>query len=298
MEVMRAEISEKEKNVYISNKLAQSRLPDKTNEVTNLTYNLDVYQQKIILMLISQVMKEDLEFKPVTISYYQLCKLMDIPAGGKTYDKLWESIKKLASATFEIDGFHYNNRNQKKRMQAIFHWVKEAYNFPDENLVRLQLDDSMKPLILNLDENSKYTIYQLGCGLALKKKWSNPLYMLLKSHQGHRQIKFKIETLRAKILGDSKMYNLDRDFMRRVIEPSVEEINICTDIHVSYNIETKERKNGGWNQISAIEFNIIPKTRDEFLEIKRKIWGYSEEDIKSVEETLKKRKLIEKENNK
>ena len=72
---MRAEISEKEKNVYISNKLAQSRLPDKTNEVTNLTYNLDVYQQKIILMLISQVMKEDLEFKPVTISYYQLCKL-------------------------------------------------------------------------------------------------------------------------------------------------------------------------------------------------------------------------------
>ena len=49
---MRAEISEKEKNVYISNKLAQSRLPDKTNEVTNLTYNLDVYQQKIILMLI------------------------------------------------------------------------------------------------------------------------------------------------------------------------------------------------------------------------------------------------------
>ena len=42
----------------------------------------------------------------------------------------------------------------------------------------------------------------------------------------------------------------------------------------------------------------MPKTKDEFLEIKRKIWGYSEEDIKSVEETLKKRKLIEKENNK
>lgn len=268
-------IKEKEMTVVVSNSLIQNRKPDDRNISTRLSYNLDIYQQKIIAILMAHIFKDDNEFKPITLSFYQFCTLTGISCGGKTYNLIWKSLNELASATFSIRQTIIDEKGREKHITGIYHWIDSILIHEEENIVDIKLDDSLKPFLLGLDDSKKYIIYELGCMLSFRKKWSGLLYQWLKSHQGHGTIQISIDELKSKLMTDTTTYKTSRDFMLYVINPAVEEINKYTDINISFQKKTTKSLSGGREKITGFIFTIRKKSTEEYSQIKDTMWKLS-----------------------
>ena len=248
-----AKIREKEMTVVVSNSLIQNRKPDDRSVSAKLSYNLDIYQQKIIAILMAHVFKNDSEFKPVTLSFLQFCVLSGISCGGKTYNLIWKSLNELASATFSIRQTVIDDKGREKHITGIYHWIDT--------------------FLLGLDDSKKYIIYELGCMLSFKKKWSGLLYQWLKSHQGHGTIQISINELKSKMMTDIDTYKTPRDFILYVINPAIEEINKYTDLNVSFQKKTTKPNGGGREKVTGFIFTIRKKTAEQYLQIKDTIWN-------------------------
>jgi plasmid replication initiation protein len=268
-----AKIHEKEMTVVISNSLIQNRKPDDRNISTKLSYNLDIYQQKIIAILMAHVFKDDNEFKPLALSFHQFCTLSGITCGGKTYDLIWKSLQELSRATFTIRQTVIDNKGKEKHITGIYHWIDTILIHEEEKIVDIKLDDSLKPFLLGLDDTKKYIIYELGCMLSFKKKWSGILYQWLKSHQGHGTIQISINELKSKMMTDINTYKTPRDFIIYVIKPAIDEINKYTDLNVGYEKKTSKPVSGGREKVTGFIFTIRKKSPEQYLQIKDKIWN-------------------------
>ena len=79
------------------NKLIQKMSTDYDYErnLTKQSFVLDVYQRKMIALLIAHVSPDDEEFRMEKISFANFAKLMNIPKGGKTTELIHSSIAKL-----------------------------------------------------------------------------------------------------------------------------------------------------------------------------------------------------------
>jgi hypothetical protein len=144
----------------------------------------------------ANVLKGDQEFAPVTLSFKQFCNLSGISHGGKTYELIWKSLNELARATFTIRQSRIDEKGRERHTTGIYHWIDNILIHEEENVVDIKLDNSLKPFLLGLDESKKYIIYELGCMLSFRKKWSGLLYQWLKSHQGHGTIQIGVNELK------------------------------------------------------------------------------------------------------
>ena len=138
-----ARLHDKELTVVVSNALIQNRQPDNSTISTRLSYNLDVYQQKIIAILMANVLKGDQEFAPVTLSFKQFCNLSGISHGGKTYDLIWKSLNELARATFTIRQSRIDEKGRERHTTGIYHWIDNILIHEEENVVDIKLDNSL-----------------------------------------------------------------------------------------------------------------------------------------------------------
>jgi plasmid replication initiation protein len=114
------------------------------------------------------------------------------------------------------------------------------------------LNSNIKQYLIDLSRNfTKYELYNI---LALKSKYSIRLYELFKSYAFQRVKEIELEELKELLGAVNYEY---RDFKRRIMDKTCEEINYYTDINVSYEAITKGRK------VVAIVFYIAPKERLE-----------------------------------
>lgn len=268
-----ARLHDKELTVVVSNALIQNRQPDNSTVSTRLSYNLDVYQQKIIAILMAHVIKGEQEFAPLTLSFKQFCNLSGISHGGKTYELIWKSLNELARATFTVRQSRIDERGRERHTTGIYHWIDSILIHEEENVVDIKLDNSLKPFLLGLDESKKYIIYELGCMLSFRKKWSGLLYQWLKSHQGHGTIQIGVNELKSKLMSDENTYKTPRDFCLYVLNPAIEEINKYTDLNVSYQKKTKKPVGGGREKVVGFIFTIRKKSKNQYLDIKSSQWG-------------------------
>lgn len=280
-------IQDKAMTVVVGNTLIQNRQPDNRSISTKLSYNLDIYQQKIIAILMAYVGKDDTDFKPLTLSFRQFCALADIKYGGKTYDLLWESLNNLAMATFTVRETRLNAKGQEKHVTGIYHWIDNIIVHEEENVVDIKLDNSLKPFLLGLDDAKKYIIYELGCMLSFRRKWSGLLYQWLKSHQGHKTIQIGIDTLKLKLMTNTDTYKTPRDFILYVIEPALKEINDFTDIDVSFRKNMSKPAGGGREKITGLTFTVRKKTQEQYEKIKDSVWGLAVNQIEGKQVSTK-----------
>ena len=260
--------------VVMSNSLVQNKQPDNSTVAAKLSYNLDIYQQKIISILIAHILKNDTEFAPLTLSFKEFCNLAGISHGGKTYKLLWESLNKLAGATFSIRETKIDKNGKEKHTTRICHWIETIIIHEEENVVDVKLDSSLKPYLLCLDEQKKYFAYELGCMLMFRKKWSGLLYQWLKSHQGHGKIQIGVDELKGKLMSEKDMYKNTKDFCVCVLNPAIDEINKYTDIDVSYEkVEKKTDNNAGRAKVVNFAFDIRKKNKEKFIDTKSLYWN-------------------------
>lgn len=205
-------------------------------------YTLSANEQKIIIYLVSKIKAEDKKLKEIEISVIDFCKVIGIETNGAAYNRIKETIKTLSDKSWWID--------TGDSKEILFRWINEAEIEKGSGIIKLELNKHLEPYLLELKEN--FTKYELINVLSLRSKYSIRLYELLKSYLWRGNWDIHVDELRALLETECK-YKEFKDFKKRVLTPSIKEINDFTDLTVQMETLKKGRI------ISDIHFDIEEK---------------------------------------
>lgn len=258
----------KEYSVVQANELVRSRQDD-----------LTLLEAKIIRLAITQVLKNDTDFRTYSCYITDLAEFL-----GISKDNIYRDMKDLSLSLMKKSIFirDYSKMKNGKPNYKIFHWV-DSIEYKDGRIT-FRLSESLKPYLLGLDE--LFTKYSYEAIIALPTTNSIRLYELLASWQ-MQQIKKAPKTNYTKIPIDDNEFIFSMDYLReyfncsdkypnasdfiiKVIDKSVKFINENTLMRVSY------RKHKQGRSITYIIFKLndwgeLPQEVKEKFERSRKL---------------------------
>lgn len=218
------------------------------NKIIEASISLTTLEYRLILCCLSQIKKNDTEFNEINISIKQFKKIMNIK-GENYYNVIKKHCKKLAFKGITIVG--PDTLKGPKGMWAT--WF--SYIRANDGNIYIKFNELLKNSLLNLSKN--FTKYYLKNIISLNSFYAMRIYELLKQYEkiGSREI--DVSSLRYMLGIDDNKYTDFYDIKRKILEPSVREINNKTDIRIFTEAIKEGRK------IARIKFNIITNISDE-----------------------------------
>lgn len=196
----------------------------KANEIIQKArYDLNIQELKTLAFIISKIKPADTELQEYTFSikdYCQVCALEYKNGGNYAYIK--ETLKKLRDKSFWV--------TDDQGRDVLVGWLQKVRISKGSGKITVRLDDDMQRYVIGLFGN--FTQYELLSTLPMKSAYSFRMYELLKSYAFTKAHTFDIDELK-RTLAAEHLANF-KDFRRRVIEVAVKEINLYTDIEVSW----------------------------------------------------------------
>lgn len=195
--------------------------------VSRRKYELSVLEQKVLGFIISlikppQNAAEEPQYK-YSFDVRLFCKVCGINYdSGKNYFNVKAALQKLSDNSFWI---------REGDDEVLLRWIESVRITKKSGKVTIRFSDEIAPYLFDMQE--KFTQYELYQTLALKGTYSIALYELLKSHSFKGNITIPMTDIRTYLCIADK-YKDYRDFKKRVIEPSVSEINKYTDLNVKW----------------------------------------------------------------
>lgn len=236
----------------------QKSLVVKHNYLIEARYQaFTIVEQRIILMLLGQIQKDDKDFKTYGVTVADFSRLTGLPLNGSFYENLRNTLTQLRSKTIHIKRDHGGF--------LVTGWLSSGEYIPDEGYIELCFDPKLKPYLLELKE--KYTRYQLNIAIHFKSQYSIRLYECLKKeaqiiqeykHKDNFEKKYSYEELRTIFSVGEKDYKLFKDFRVRVIEPAVKEISDKSDLNIT---QVDYLKTG--RKITHVCFYVTIRSREE-----------------------------------
>ena len=211
--------------------------------IQNARHKLSTQEQKILFYLITKIKPEHSDFKEYEFKIKRFCEVCGInDRSGRNYDMLKTTVLDLINKSFwfevgedDIDG------------ECIsLSWIRKAKVSPKKGIIKLKLDEDMKPYLLDLKKN--FTAYDLYYILAMKSKYSIRLYELLKSYEYRGNYTFDLEEFKK--LLDAEKYGNYSNFVKFALDIAIREINNLSDICVTYKGIKEGRK------YNKVEFTI------------------------------------------
>ncbi|MED4906493.1 replication initiation protein [Heyndrickxia faecalis] len=213
----------------------------KSNALIEANYKLSTLEQKIILYLISQIHKDDDDFKMYRLPIQEFSEMLGY-RGSPKYTELREITKNLMRKVLEI-------REGQKLKQLS--WVSYVEYDERSGFVSLSFDPRLKPYLLQLKR--EFTTYRLKNVMELKSSYSIRMYELLKRWQYMKEVEIALDDLRM-MVGAADKYHQYHNFKKRVLTPAQQEILEKTDIWFKYQEVRKKRK------VMALRFYIKEKS--------------------------------------
>ena len=212
----------------------------KANEIIQKArYDLNIQELKALAYIFSKIKPNDTQLQEYSFSIKEYCQVCGIDyKNGGNYQYIKGSIKALRDKSFWI--------LDEKGNEVLIGWLQKVRISKGSGRITVRLDDDLQKYVLGLFDN--YTQYELLSTLPMKSNYSFRIYELLKSYAFTKKHTFDIEDLKKKLAAET--YTNFKDFRRKVIEVAVKEINLYTDIEVSWEPITKGRK------VVQIIFNI------------------------------------------
>jgi plasmid replication initiation protein len=226
----------------------------KSNELIQARYKLTKEEQRLILLLASQIHKDDEDFKSYEIRISDFVSMFGLEKRKSIYSELEESSRRLTGRTIEL------SRGQKKMYAS---WLSYVEYIEGSGTIKIEFHKSLKPYLLQLkDSIGGFTKYSLDTVMNFRSSYSIRLYELLKMEvwkaekAGKNQFEkvFSLEEYRQLLGIEKKAYPIFANFRIRVIEPTVREITEQTDLNI---FETKYIKTG--KTITSISFVVLIK---------------------------------------
>ncbi len=192
-------------------------------------YSLSIQEQKIILFLISKIKPEDTGLEEYTFDIKDFCKIIGIDyKSGGNYNYIKQTILELTKKVFWI---------QNGDEEVTVRWLDRGKTNKGSGIIKLKLDEYLMPYLIQLKKH--FTQYNLYYILAMKSQYSIRLYELLKSYQNMMAWTFSLDELKRLLNAES--YDRWFNFRMRILEPAIKEIELYSDLDVSYELIKKGR---------------------------------------------------------
>lgn len=198
----------------------ENNVVSKSNDLIQNKYHMTVNEQKFFMMLISLIDKDDKELSEIRMTTRQINDVFNIKRKF-TFNEIRSIYEELTDRVIVL--------KDKDGNPTATRWLSSISYLQDGSGIIARFDEVMKPYLIELKRC--YTTYKLKYILRLKSIYAIRIYELLKQHQNFKQRTFEIDELREILdLGDK--YSLYKNFKKRILADSIEQINEHTDIIV------------------------------------------------------------------
>lgn len=236
--------------------LSETSLVVQSNRLIEAKYRLSVEEQKIIKILISQIRREDAEFKDYEFRVKDLAEMLGM-GHRDPYGVLRVITKRLLTRALE-----FHNPETNTILQAS--WLAGALYKKGEGTVCLSFHPYLKPLLLQLQ--SYFTKYELSQVMQFKGQYTIRFFELRKSFLGRniKEVFFSLSDL-WEMLGLKKdEYKVFKNFKNRVLEPA--RIELLEKTEKSFTWEAVKQGRGG--KVIGVRFTFDSETTTETTETK------------------------------
>ncbi|WP_151801169.1 replication initiation protein RepM [Acinetobacter bereziniae] len=241
----------------------------KDNALMNASYNLEVTEQRLILLAIinaretHQGITSDSKLEIHANDYASQFHV--------TKEAAYKALKTAVNNLFERQ-FSFKEETKKGFGVVRSRWVSRIKYIDDSAILEITFAPDVVPLITRLEKH--FTSYQIQQVTQLTGKYAIRLYELLIAWREVGKVpQIELSEFRAKLGVEDDEYKAMNHFKSRVLEPSIKQINQHTDIIVSYEQHKRGRTITGFSfkfkqkQQPKIETQRDPHTPDFFIKM-------------------------------
>ena len=225
----------------------------KSNRLIEASYRLSLNEQRIILYAICRCREEQKGLfpdLPVTITADSFLKQFPSVEKGSVYGQLKEAMNALYSRSVTI---HDTDPATNKTRVRETRWISEKAYIDGAGHIQIVFTPEVIKYITRLEV--EFTSYQLEKVGHMTSAHAVRIYELLAQHRDIGNRTLNLAWLREALQLGPGEYKLTANFINRIIEPAVDQINKHSDITVSY----KPKKTG--RAITDFVFKIRDKER-------------------------------------
>lgn len=217
------------------------------NDLIRGKQKMTLREAQLLFIAISQVVKEDKDFKTYTTTVPELAEFMGIDENS-LYRDLKSICKALCQRIVEVQ------TGTKK--WKVFQWINCAEY--DNGTLTIRLSDDIKPYLIDLDRYYSTTL--LGTMLSFKSYYATRLYQVLwcdykAQNEGKEDWIYTCDELRELFQVKDKQYKLNRDLIRYTIIPAINELNKSEYVYIWEYKENKARTKG--NPLQGVQFKAL-----------------------------------------
>jgi plasmid replication initiation protein len=231
----------------------KNELVVKSNRLIEASYRLSLNEQRIILYAICRCREEQKGLfpdLPVTITADSFLKQFPSVEKGSVYGQLKEAMNALYGRSVTI---HDTAPATNKARVRETRWISEKAYIDGAGHIQIVFTPEVIKYITRLEV--EFTSYQLEKVSHMTSAHAVRIYELLAQHRDIGNRTLNLAWLREALQLGPGEYKLTANFINRIIEPSVDQINKHSDITVSY----KPKKTG--RAITDFVFKIRDKER-------------------------------------
>ncbi|HHP8007731.1 MULTISPECIES: replication initiation protein RepM [Acinetobacter] len=243
----------------------------KDNALINASYNLELTEQRLIMLAIINARESGHGItadSKLEIHASDYAKLFNVSADA-SYKALREAVNNLFNRQFSYSA-EYKRTGKVGIVRS--RWVSRIFYVDDLALLEITFAPDVVPLITRLEEH--FTKYEAKQVAHLTSKYATRLYELLIAWREVGKVpQLELSEFRNRLGLLDNEYTAMSDFKKRVLEPSIKQINEHTDITVTYEQHKKGRIISGFSfkfkqkKQPQIETKRDPNTPDFFIKM-------------------------------
>ncbi|MHA3053668.1 replication initiation protein RepM [Acinetobacter sp. ANC 4640] len=241
----------------------------KDNALINASYNLEVTEQRLILLSIisaretGQGITADSKLEIHASDY---AKQFNV-----SLDAAYKALKEAVNNLFERQ-FSFLEETKKGIGIVRSRWVSRIKYIDTSAILEITFAPDVVPLITRLEQH--FTTYQIQQVTKLTGKYVIRLYEILIAWRDVGKVPLiELADFRRKIGVEDNEYTAMNNFKNRVLEPAIKQINEHTDITVKY----EQHKTG--RTITGFSFSFKQKKERQKPESKPKIISDKQLDL-------------------
>jgi len=215
----------------------------KSNYLVDASYKLNAQAQKLVLACLGKVDPRGEIPKELTITASEFSTLMNIDMKN-AHRELYKAADELFKSTITL---------REGNEETELYWIQEKVKkIKGEGMVKLVWSDKVLKYISQL--RSRFTTYKLHNIANLQSGYSIRLYELLMKFNKTNERVIYLDDFKS-ALGISDKYSDFRDLSKRVLKPSVSELNKKSNLIIEYETIKRGRS------ITALSFEFKKNTQ-------------------------------------
>lgn len=212
--------------------MQKQELVVKSNRLIEASYRLTLNEQRIILYAISRSREEQKGLfpdEPVVITADAFAKQFPSIDKGHVYHQLKDAMDALYERSVTL---HETDERTGLPQVSKTRWISKASYIDGVGQVKIVFTSDVIKYITRLEE--EFTSYQLEKVGNMTSFYAVRIYELLAQHRVIGSRTLNLKNLRETLQIAQDEYKLTADFIRKVIEVAVDQINKHSDLTVKY----------------------------------------------------------------